>query len=136
MEISLWGSLIVGTLVGNSRRNAVPTNIHIVRFTRPRLEEHEDDDAAPEECELFHELKDTVLAGLTEGDTVVLNFGLVESIGPVMVRVLFKVREMVRAYKARLVLCRVSPVLLQSSKMLGLFPIARTELDALRTMRR
>jgi anti-anti-sigma regulatory factor len=125
MEISLWGSLIVGTL---------PPDVHVVRFTRPRLDEPGEENAAVEDCELFHELQDTVLARLAQRDTVVLNFGLVESVAPVVLRVLFKVREIARACKARLVLCRVSPVLLESSQMLGLFPITSTEEDALRDL--
>jgi anti-anti-sigma regulatory factor len=123
METSLWGSLLVGTW---------PPAVHVVRFTCPRLEADADVDAAAEECELFHELQETVLTGLAEESTVVLNFGLVEAMAPAALRVVLKVRDIVRACKARLVLCRVSPVLLKNCKTLGLFPITRTEEDALR----
>ncbi len=123
MEISLWGNLLVGTL---------PPAVHVVRFTQPHLDEFGDDDSAVEYCELFHELQETVLAGLTRGDTVVLNFGLVESVGPMVVRVLLKVRDIVRACRAQLVLCRVSPVLLARAATLGLFPIRATEAEAIR----
>jgi anti-anti-sigma regulatory factor len=123
MEISLWGNLLVGTL---------PPAVRVVRFTAPHLDEFGEDESAVEHCELFHELRETVLAGLGKGDTVVLNFGLVESVGPMVERVLLRVREIIRAAHARLVLCRVSPVLLDKVRTLGLFPIRNTEAEAVR----
>src|SRR5207253_6136613 len=59
-------------------------------------------------CPLYQELFERALANLREGQTVILNFGLVEPFPTAFYRCLLTVREEVTARKARLFLCRLS----------------------------
>jgi hypothetical protein len=99
-----------------------------VRFARPYLTNQLDEDI--EDCDLFHDPLKTVLATLGEGATLVLNLGLVESFSEPFICLPFKVREIVKAFKGRLVLCCLSPGshrLLQAASGESRFNITPTE---------
>jgi hypothetical protein len=79
--------------------------------------------------------RDGVLAGLEPGQTLVPNFGLIEQFPTAFYSWLLKVRELVLARKARLVLCRHSAEQLEISELFRarpLFDIAPTEAQAVR----
>jgi len=84
-------------------------SVWVVRFVRPDLRDQLYDDADADACPLFQELSERALAHLQEGQTVILNFGLVEKFPTAFYRCLLKVREAVAARHARLRLCRLSP---------------------------
>ena len=83
--------------------------VWVVRFVRPDLRAQLDDDANAAACPLYQELFEHALADLREGQTVILNFGLVEQFPTAFYRCLLKIRELVTARHARLLLCRLSP---------------------------
>jgi len=81
----------------------------VVRFVRADLRDQLDDSADADACALYQELFERSLADLREGQTVILNFGLVEQFPTAFYRCLLKIRELVTARHARLLLCRLSP---------------------------
>jgi anti-anti-sigma regulatory factor len=83
--------------------------VWVVRFVRPDLCDQLYDEADADACPLYQELFERVLANVQEGQTVILNFGLVEPFPTAFYRCLLKVREVVAARHARLLLCRLSP---------------------------
>jgi anti-anti-sigma regulatory factor len=77
-----------------------------------------------------------VLNGLTAGNTLVLNFGLVEPFPTALYRCLLRVREVVNQRRARLVLCRLSAEhreIFELFKAFRLFQVTGTEAQALRS---
>jgi hypothetical protein len=84
----------------------VKRGVKVVRFTHPDLRGQLDGDV--QDCVLFRELLDGVLAGLENGEVLVLNFGLVEVFPMAFYSCLLMVRQVVLAAKAWLVLCRLS----------------------------
>ena len=82
--------------------------VRVVRFVRADLRDQLDDAADAEACPLYQELFARALADLREGQTVILNFGLVEPFPTAFYRCLLKVREVAAARNARLLLCRLS----------------------------
>ncbi len=113
-------------------RSAVAQGVRIVRFSRPDLREHLDEDVP--NCTLYRHLHD-VVAGLAEGQTLVLNFAVLERFSTTFYRCLLKIREDVRARAARLILCRISPEHREIFTLFGadrLFRIVATEEQALR----
>jgi anti-anti-sigma regulatory factor len=113
-------------------RSTVIRGVKVVRFTSPDLRAHLDGDT--DDCELFRALRDGPLAALEEGQTLVLNFGLIEPFTTAFYSCLIKVREVVLARKARLVLCRLHPEHLEIFQIFQaerLFHIKRTEAQAL-----
>jgi anti-anti-sigma regulatory factor len=126
MEISLCGNLIVG--------NRAP-GVQVVRIAQPDLGLPLHSGGHLERSELFQELYDTVLATLGDGETVVLNLGLVESFPPSFFGFLFRVRQVVKIHKGRLVVCGLEPgvhAILQTAPMGPAFHITRTEEQAIR----
>jgi anti-anti-sigma regulatory factor len=126
MEISMCGNLIVG--------NCAP-GVQVVRIAQPDLGLSLDGGGRLERCELVQELYDTVLATLGEGETVVLNLGLVESFPPSFFGLLLWVRQVVKIHKGRLVLCGLEPgphQTLQTAPIRPAFHITRTEEQAIR----
>ncbi len=83
--------------------------VHVVRFLRPDLRATLDDREATEDSTLYRDLHGLVLGDLAEGQTVVMNFGMIEPFTSAFYRLLLKVRETVLARKARLVLCCLTP---------------------------
>src|SRR5262249_49323667 len=106
--------------------------VRVVRFLRPDLREPLDSDAGG--CPLFRELQ-VVVNLLNEGDTLVVNLGLVELFPTDFYSCLLRVRQAVLARKARLVLCSLSADHLEIFKLFKadrLFHITATEFQALR----
>jgi anti-anti-sigma regulatory factor len=87
----------------------VRAGVRVVRFVRADLRDQLYDDADANASPLFEELFDGALADLREGEAVILNLGLVEPFPTAFYRCLLKVREVVAARRARLLLCRLSP---------------------------
>jgi anti-anti-sigma regulatory factor len=126
MEISMCGNLIVGICA---------PGIQVVRIAQPDLTVPLDGGGHLERCELVQELYDTVLATLGEGETVVLNLGLVESFPPLFFGFLLWVRQVVKIHKGRLVLCGLEPgahKVLQTASIGPAFHITGTEEQAIR----
>ena len=71
--------------------------VWVVRFVRADLRDQLYDDADADACPLFQQLFERALAHLQEGQTVILNFGLVEQFPAAFYRCLLKVREVVAA---------------------------------------
>src|SRR5262249_23266339 len=78
--------------------------VRVIRFVCPDLREPIDDAESISECTLYRELQAAALADLSEGETMVLNFGLIDWFTSAFYRLLLKVREAVQARKAHLVL--------------------------------
>jgi anti-anti-sigma regulatory factor len=109
-------------------------SVWVVRFVRADLRDQLYDDADADACPLFQELFERALAHLQEGQTVILNLGLVEQFPAAFYRCLLKVREVVAARHARLRLCRLSPEheeIFRLFKGFDLFRVITTEGRAL-----
>jgi anti-anti-sigma regulatory factor len=110
------------------------TGIRVVRFTHPDLRTQLDAVGEIETCLLFQELQERVLNELAEGELLVFNFGLVEWFPTPFYRLLLKVRQVVLARKARLVLCRADANIQEGFDLFGasrLFTITATEAGAI-----
>ena len=104
--------------------------IRVVRFVRPDLRPQLYDQEAITDCSLFRELDAAALADLPAGDTVVINFGLIDWFPTAFYRLLLKVREAVQACNARLLLCCFTPNVQECFELMGggkLFEITATE---------
>jgi hypothetical protein len=109
-------------------------SVWVVRFVRADLRDQLYDEAEADACPLFQELFEQALAHLREGQTVILNFGLVEQLPTAFYRCLLKVREVVASRHARLLLCRLSPEheeIFRLFKGFDLFGVTTTEGRAL-----
>src|SRR5260370_3412904 len=82
--------------------------VRVVRFVRADLRDQLYDDVDAHACPLYQELFERALADLREGQTVILNLGLVENFPTAFYRCLLKVRDTVAAPNPRLLLCRLS----------------------------
>jgi anti-anti-sigma regulatory factor len=107
--------------------------IRVVRFVRsdlrPQLDEKED----ITDCLLFRELDATALADLPAGETVVINFGLIEWFPTAFYRLLLKVGKAVQARNARLMLCCFTPIVQEGFDLMGggkVFEVRATEVNA------
>jgi hypothetical protein len=110
--------------------------VQVIRFLRPDLREQLEEDG--DECALFRELRAGIVGTLKEGETLVLNLGLVEPVPSAFYSCLLRVRELVLARRARLLLCRLSPEhqeLFQLFHANRLFQVTGTEAQALSTAR-
>jgi hypothetical protein len=116
----------------NLVQEIVARGVRVVRFLRPDLRQPLDSDA--DGCQLFRELQ-AVVNLLTEGDTLVVNLGLVELFPSDFYSCLLRLRKAVLARKTRLVLCRLGAdhlEIFQLFKADRLFHITATERQALR----
>jgi anti-anti-sigma regulatory factor len=107
--------------------------IRVVRFLQPDVRAELDGDL--HHCTLLRELQLRVLDGLEEGQSLVLNLGLIDMFPTALYSCLLKLREAVLARKARLVLCRLSPEhreIFELFRAERLFQIVHTEALALR----
>jgi anti-anti-sigma regulatory factor len=111
---------------------SVTKGVRIVRFIRPDLREHLDEDVP---TSLLYRQLHEVVTGLAEGQTLVINLAVIERFTTTFYRCLLKIREDVLARAAKLILCRVSPehqeifTLFRAER---LFRIVATEEQALR----
>lgn len=122
----MFGNLLVGIWA---------PSVQVVRLTQTDLSDQLDGAQDTGLCELFDELYESVLVTLGQGETLVLNLGLVESLPPSFIRFLLRVRMVVRAFKGRLVLCRVAAEHRQALQSLTIRPpldIVATEEEAIR----
>jgi anti-anti-sigma regulatory factor len=88
---------------------------------------------------LFRELEAAALTDLPAGDTVVINFGLIDWFPTAFYRLLLKVREVVGARNARLVLCCFTPIVQEGFDLMGgskLFEVRATEANAVSGVRK
>jgi anti-anti-sigma regulatory factor len=103
MEISNGRLVVVDRLAAGVRA---------ARFTRP--DNRAQLDAADiEDSPLFQDLLGAALEGLSPGDALVLNFGLVTRFPTAFYRLLLRVREAVQSRHARLFLCGMSAEILE-----------------------
>jgi anti-anti-sigma regulatory factor len=110
----------------------VNRDVFIARLVTPDLREFLD--CLGGSCELFQELRATVLDALEEGQTLVLNLGLIEPFPSAFYSWLLKVREAMLARRSRLVLCRLGPSIQEALDLFKgqrLFHIVRTEGQAI-----
>lgn len=125
MELSKSQNL----LVDNST-----AGVRVVRLTRPDLRV-QIDGAGIEDCELYQDLAETVLNQLADGESVVLNFGLVYWFPTAFYQVLLQFREAVNKRKGRLFLCGFSPEIQESIRLFKgdkVFKITHTEEQAVK----
>lgn len=120
-----------------SKRNIVcdtpNAGIRVVRFVRPDLRPQLYDQEAIADCALFRELDAAALADLPAGETVVINFGLIDWFPTAFYRLLLKVREAVQARNAPLLLCCFTANVQECFDLMGggkLFKIRATEANA------
>lgn len=122
MGISQNASLVVET-----RAPAV----HVVRFSLPGVGVWMDEEEVA--ISLFDKLQAAVLDQLSPGETLVLNLERVKPFATPFYRLLLRIRKAVLTRQAHLVLCHLSPDLLEIFKLFQafrLFPIAPTEAEA------
>jgi hypothetical protein len=108
--------------------------IRVARFIRPDLRRVLYDQEAIADCSLFREFDAAALANLAPNDTLILNMGLIDWFPTTFYRFLLKVREMVQARGARLLLCCFTANVWESFDVMGgskLFDIRTTETAAL-----
>jgi anti-anti-sigma regulatory factor len=104
--------------------------IRIVRFTRPDLRDILYDGEPLTESTLYRTLSAEALAGLSDGETIVMNFGLVEWFPSVFFGLLLDVNRAVHAAGARLILCSLPPSVREPFDVMGggkLFEVRGTE---------
>jgi hypothetical protein len=108
--------------------------IRVVRFAHPDLRDQLDDVGEIETCALFQEMQERALNELAEGELLVLNLGLVEWFPTPFYSLLLKIREIVVARHARLVLCRADANMQEGFNLFKasrLFTITSTEGEAI-----
>jgi anti-anti-sigma regulatory factor len=106
--------------------------VHVVRFVRPDLRAQLEEDG--DGCPLGRELQ-AVVDTLDAGETLVLNLALIEPFPTDFYSCLLRARKAVRDREVRLILCRLSPELLELFKLFNahkLFHVTVTEAQALR----
>lgn len=106
--------------------------VQAARFLHPDLR-RQLDGARVEDCALYKEMATEVLAGISNAETLILNFGLVERFPTAFYQLLLKVREELRAKNARLLLCGFSPEITEGLSVLQaerIFEITHTEEQA------
>lgn len=81
------------------------SGVRVVRFVRPDVREQLYDQESIADCGLFKELHAAVLADLAAGETVVLNFGLIDWFPTAFYRLIIRVNEEVAARNGRLLMC-------------------------------
>jgi anti-anti-sigma regulatory factor len=120
----------------NLMKETVSRGVDVVRFLRPDLRVQLDEDG--NDCALFRELHAEILKVLKEGETLVLNLGLVEPFPTSFYSCLLRVRAAVLARRARLMLCRLSSEhreLFQLFNAHRLFHVTGTEAQAVANAR-
>jgi anti-anti-sigma regulatory factor len=98
--------------------DAPKPGVRVVRFVRPDLRPHLYDQGHITDCSLYREI-DNALAGLAAGETVIVNFGLVDWFPTAFYRLLLALREAALARSARLVLCCFTPNVQEGFELMG-----------------
>lgn len=105
--------------------------VHVVRFSLPGVGFWvEEEDVT---IHLFETLQTAILDQLSPGETLVLNLDRIKPFATPFYRLLLCIRKAVLARQAHLVLCHLSPDLLEIFKVFQafrLFPITPTEAEA------
>lgn len=107
--------------------------VHVIRFVRPDVRPHLYDQEDITECSLYRELEAATLSDLPAGDSLVINFGLIDPFPTAFYRLLLKVRETAQARNARLLLCCFTPNVRECFDLMGggrLFDSSATEANA------
>ena len=105
--------------------------VHVVRFSLPSAGVWSDEEDVA--LRLLEKLQSAVLGQLSSGETLVLNLDRIKPFATPFYRLLLRVRKAVLARQAHLVLCHLSPELLEIFKVFQafrLFPITPTEAEA------
>src|SRR5262245_29963836 len=120
-----------------SERNVVcdapKPGVQVVRFVRPDMRPSLDEQVDITDCSLFREIDRFALSVLAAGETLVLNFGLIDWFPTGFYRLLLAVREAALARGARLVLCCLTPNVLEGFEVMGggrVFETTTTEAKA------
>lgn len=121
-----------------SNRNVVcetpGSGIRVVRFIRPDLRPFLYEQEAITDCSLYRELAACALGDLAAGETVVMNFGMIDWFPTAFYRLMLKVHEAVQTRRARLLLCCFTPNVRECFDLMGggkLFDIRATEANAI-----
>ncbi len=105
----------------------------VVRFARPDLRAVLYDTTPISDCELYQEVRTAALGKLDAGETLVVNFGLLEWLPSIFFVMLLEMRNEVAAKHAKLVLCNFPPLIRESFDVMGgsrLFDVRATEARA------
>jgi anti-anti-sigma regulatory factor len=126
VRISTRGNLLVAS---------VAASVEVVRFLRSDLRPHLDDVGHAALSPLLWEIEEAALPALAEGDTLVVNLGLIGPFSAAFYRCLLELRHRVQARGGRLVLCGLSPLLREVFELFRgprVFTIVGTEAEACR----
>ncbi len=93
--------------------------VRVARFLRPDMRDHLYDSGSIADCSLYQELHNTVLADLKPGETVVLNFGLIDWFITAFYRLLLRVKEEVAAHHGHLLFCCLTPHVKEAFGLMG-----------------
>jgi anti-anti-sigma regulatory factor len=129
MRTSSRGNLIVETLA---------PGIRAMRFARPDMRQHLDDEGDAATSPLFREIEHAALANLPADGTLVVNLGLVDLIGAAFYRCLLDIRRHLHARHGWLILCGLRPRHQEVFELFRgpeVFTIVSTEVEACRHVR-
>ena len=104
--------------------------VRVVRFTRPDMGIELHGTMPPDEQKPYKEIQSFALADLKAGETLVLNFAMIERFPSPFHRILQRVRDVVRERDANLSLCCLTPNIRQCFdvyKVAHLYHVAPTE---------
>lgn len=107
--------------------------VRVIRFISPDQRAQLYDQEAITDTSLYRELDTAALADLPAGETVVINFGLIDQFPTAFYRLMLKVRETVQAHNARLLLCCFTSNVRECFDLMGgskVFEIMATEANA------
>jgi hypothetical protein len=107
--------------------------VRVVRFVHPDLRTQLDEHESITDCALYRELHDAGLGDPAAGETVIINFGLIDPFPTAFYRLLLKAREAVQARNAWLLLCCFTPNVRECFDLMGggkLFEVRATEARA------
>ena len=92
--------------------------LRVVRFVQPDMRSRLDGEPIDQSA-LFRTLRSEVLDGLTAGETLVLNFGLIDWFPTAFYRLLLRVNEVTKGAGARLLVCCLPPLAKEAFELMG-----------------
>jgi anti-anti-sigma regulatory factor len=110
------------------------SGIRVVRFIRPEYRSEIYDYEPVTQSSLYRALHKSALADLGAGETLVINFGLIEWFPSRFYSLLLAVREAIRGRDAHLLLCCLTPIVREGFNLLrgsDLFEVRDTEAEAI-----